>query len=295
VDVERLLTTTRSARKSLDLDAPVDRGDIRECLRIGLQAANGSNQQSWRWLAIFDPALREKIAALYRDAYLLRVGGRLVADLVPADTPEGRLMSSTEWLVANMARVPLLVIPCYQPYLPRIDGDESFYQATLYGSIFPAVWNFQLALHAHGYGTCVTTLRLHHEDAVRELLGIPGTYVQGCLLPVGRLRAGHAFRPAARRPLAEVVAADGWNGPPLYNLEAQPVARPHKTHILRAAAARYPRGVTHCVSRSPLIGRVQPVRCTVARQASGSVEQILGLPICDAPFGATAQEPRGIP
>jgi nitroreductase len=46
VDVEHLLTATRSARKSLDLDAPVDPVDIRECLRLGLQAANGSNQQS---------------------------------------------------------------------------------------------------------------------------------------------------------------------------------------------------------------------------------------------------------
>lgn len=122
-------------------------------------------------------------------------------------------MSSTEWLVTNMARVPLLVIPCYQPYLPRIEGDESFHQATLYGSIFPAVWNFQLALHTRGYGTCITTLHLHREQEVRRLLGIPETYVQGCLLPVGRLRAGHTFRPARRRPVGEVVASDGWDGP----------------------------------------------------------------------------------
>jgi nitroreductase len=215
MDIERLLTTTRSARKALDLDAQVDMGDIRECFRVGLQAANGSNQQSWRWLVVADPALRQTLADLYRDAYLLRVGGQMLAELIPAGSPEGRLMSSTEWLVENMAKVPLLVIPCYQPYLPRIDGDESFYQATLYGSIFPAVWNFQLALHARGYGTCVTTLHLHHEDAVRELLGIPETYMQGCLLPVGRLREGHTFRPARRRPLEEVVAVDGWNGAPL--------------------------------------------------------------------------------
>jgi nitroreductase len=213
MDIQRLLTTTRSARRALDLHAPVDRGDVRECLRIGLQAANGTNAQSWRWLFIVEPALRERIAGLYRDAYLLRVGGRMVADLVPAGTPERRLLSSTEWLVENMAKVPLLVIPCYEPYLPRIDGDESFYQATLYGSIFPAVWNFQLALHARGYGTCVTTLHLHHEQAIRELLGIPDTYVQGCLLPVGRLRPGHEFRPANRRPVEEVTAVDGWSGP----------------------------------------------------------------------------------
>lgn len=213
MDVEHLLSATRSARKTLDLDAPVDDAEIRECLRIGLQAANGSNQQSWRWLVVTDRELREEIARLYRSAYLLRVGGQLIADLVPAGTAEARIMSSTEWLVENMSKVPLLVIPCYQPYLPRIEGDESFHQATLYGSIFPAVWNFQLALHTRGYGTCITTLHLHREDEVRRLLGIPETYVQGCLLPVGRLRAGHRFRAARRRPLAEVVARDRWDGP----------------------------------------------------------------------------------
>lgn len=212
MDIEYLLTATPSARKSLDLDAPVNLDDIRECLRIGLQAANGSNAQSWRWLVIAEPALRAKIAELYREAYLRRVGGQLLADLMPAGTPESRVMSSTEWLVENMAKVPLLVIPCYEPYLPRIDGDESFHLATLYGSIFPPVWNFQLALHTRGYGTCITTLHLHHEDEVRKLLGIPPTYVQGCLLPVGRLRAGRTFRPAPRRPVDEVVVCDRWDG-----------------------------------------------------------------------------------
>jgi nitroreductase len=215
MDIDQLLTTTRSARRSLDLDADVDIDDIRDCLRVGLQAANGSNQQSWRWLVIADSALRQKIAELYRAAYLLRVGGHMLGDLLPAGSPEGRLMSSTEWLVENLANVPLLVIPCYQAYLPRIDGDESFHQATLYGSIFPAVWNFQLALHARGYGTCVTTLHLHHEDAVAQLLEIPEGHAQGCLLPVARLRAGHTFRPARRRPLHEVVTVDRWSGPPL--------------------------------------------------------------------------------
>jgi nitroreductase len=62
MDIEYLLTATRSARKTLDLDAPVDLADIRECLRIGLQAANGSNQQAWRWLVVSDPALRAEIA-----------------------------------------------------------------------------------------------------------------------------------------------------------------------------------------------------------------------------------------
>ena len=143
------------------------------------------------------------------------MGGALIADLLPADTPGARLMSSTEWLVENLAKVPLLVIPCYEPYIPRVEGDDSFFAATLYGSIFPAVWNFQLALHSRGYGSCITTLHLSHEEAVRELLGIPDTFTQGCLLPVARLRVGRTFRPAIRRPIGEVVAVNTWEGPSL--------------------------------------------------------------------------------
>ncbi|GAC1412795.1 MAG: nitroreductase family protein [Mycobacterium sp.] len=210
MDIDQLLTATRSARRSLDLDAPVDLDEIRECLRIGLQAANGSNQQSWRWLIVTEQALRDKIADLYRAAYLEKVGGQLIAGFMPSGTPEAKLMSSTEWLVENLARVPVLVIPCYEPTMPRTDSDESFYLATLYGSIFPAVWNFQLALYTRGYGTCITTLHLHHEQTVRELLGVPESFIQGCLLPVGRLRTGHTFAPAPRREIDEVVGINGW-------------------------------------------------------------------------------------
>jgi nitroreductase len=210
--VEQLLTSTRSARKSLDLNAPVDLDDVRECLRIGLQAANGTNLQSWRWLIITDQGLRTQIAALYRKAYLDKVGGQLIAGFIPEGVPETRLMSSTEWLVEHLGDVPLLVIPCYESTMPRSEGDESFHLATVYGSIFPAVWNFQLALHTRGYGTCITTLHLHHEDEVRGLLKIPDSAIQGCLLPVGRLRSGHVFRPAPRRDIDEVIGINGWEG-----------------------------------------------------------------------------------
>ena len=69
MDIEHLLTATRSARKSLDLAAPVDIDEIRKCLRIALQAANGSNSQSWRWLVVADPALREQLAGLYPSVF----------------------------------------------------------------------------------------------------------------------------------------------------------------------------------------------------------------------------------
>ena len=212
MEIDELLTTTRSARKTLDLDTPADPAEIRECLEIALHAPNGSNQQSWRWLVVADSDLRAKIAALYRDAYLSMTGGRHPGSELPPKTAADRLLSSTEWLVEHLDRVPFFVIPCFKPYVRRIDGDESFYRATLYGSIFPAVWDFQLALHTRGYGTCITTLHLLRETEIRKLLGIPDAFVQGCLLPVARLRPGTKFSPTPRRPLSEVVVVDAWDG-----------------------------------------------------------------------------------
>jgi len=215
VDTDHLLTATRSARRSLDVDAPVDHGEVRVCLELGLQAANGTNQQNWRWIVVADANVRKALADLYRDAYLTMVGGNMIGPLLEGKSEFERVMTSTEWLVEHLHQVPLHVIPCYEPYLPPFENDASFQRATLYGSIFPAVWNFQLALHTRGYGTCITTIHLLREAEVREVLGIPDSYAQGCLLPVARLRPGTAFRPAGRKPVDDVVAVDRWDGRPL--------------------------------------------------------------------------------
>ena len=182
-----------------------------------MQAANGSNQQSWRWLVVTDPALRDKIAELYREAYLLRVGGHMFADLLPAGTPEGRLMSSTEWLVENMARVPRAGDPVATRRTCRASTATSrstWRRCTARSSRRCGTLGLERAAYPR-LGTCITTLHLHREEEIGRLLGIPPTYTQGCLLPVGRLRAGHTFRPARRRPIDEVVARDGWDGPAL--------------------------------------------------------------------------------
>jgi nitroreductase len=74
------------------------------------------------------------------------------------------------------------------------------------------VWNFQLALHARGYGPASQRLP-PPRGRVKELLQIPAGYAQGCLLPVGRLRADRTFGPARRRPLSDVVAVDTAGAP----------------------------------------------------------------------------------
>ena len=59
--VDHLLTTTRSVRKRLDLDRPVDLDVVHECLEIAIQAPTGSNAQGWRFVIVTDDDKRAAI------------------------------------------------------------------------------------------------------------------------------------------------------------------------------------------------------------------------------------------
>jgi len=205
---DELLTTTRSVRKRLDLDRPVERDVIEECIDIALQAPTGSNAQGWRWLVVTDQERKDKIAEYYRQAgagYLR--SGKEGLDALPEDRrgEMGKVISSALYLAENLERVPVFVIPCI---LGRLDGGGGM-SAGFWGSIFPAVWSFQLALRARGLGTCLTTFHLAFESEVASLLGIPDTVSQACLLPVGYTK-GDDFKPASRRPGSEITYWESW-------------------------------------------------------------------------------------
>ena len=61
-ETDRLLSTTRSVRRRLDLDRPVEPEVILDCIRLAVQAPTGSNAQGWRWMVVTDPAKRAAIA-----------------------------------------------------------------------------------------------------------------------------------------------------------------------------------------------------------------------------------------
>ena len=65
---DRLLTTTRAVRRRLDLDRPVERDVLLECISIAQQAPTGGNSQQWSFVVVTDPGKRARIADLYREA-----------------------------------------------------------------------------------------------------------------------------------------------------------------------------------------------------------------------------------
>lgn len=207
--VDRLLTTTRSVRRRLDLARPVDPALVDECLTLALQAPNGSGAELWRFLVVTDPAVRRAIGELYARSsagYLAQLR-REHPDL--DETTPGFLSSKRLW--DHLGDVPVLVVPCLQlqPW-HRSSTQRAYVEASVYGTIFPATWSFQLACRSRGLGTCTVTSLLKHDDELRAVLGLPEDVAIGGVVAVAHTDGD--FRPATRRPLDEVRYRDRWPG-----------------------------------------------------------------------------------
>ncbi|GII78556.1 oxidoreductase [Sphaerisporangium rufum] len=249
-DLETVLTTTRAVRRRLDLARPVPRELVLDCLRLALQAPTGGDAEDWRFVLVGDPATRARIGEEYRRLFDLHVRPRLPALQAgatmragpPGSDPErgrdlgrdgaqdlghdrdgaqdaghdldgaarrrrARVYAGAAYLAENIGRAPWLVLAC----ATRPNRSPKI-AAAVYGSVFPAVWSFQLALRSHGLGSIITTLHLRDPAEVTRILGIPDGVTQCALLPVA-YTLGTDFRPAARRPVAEVTYLDQWARP----------------------------------------------------------------------------------
>ena len=206
---DELLTTTRAVRKRLDLSRPVERSVVEECLQIALQAPNGSNRQTWNWVVVDDADTRAAMADIWR-AGSADLGAAAASASLPARPPAERqpeIMESVSWLNQHLHEVPVLVVATVDG---RPDGASMFTQATMWGSVLPAVWSFMLALRSRAMGSCWTTVHLEREQEMADLLGIPMNEVtQVGMFPVA-YTLGTAFKPGAREASADTIRWNRW-------------------------------------------------------------------------------------
>jgi len=208
IDVDNadlLLSTTRSVRKRLDFDRPVEREVLLECLQLAVQAPTAANRQTWRWMVVTDEDLRAKVAECYRAAAMPYLREALAANEAEGGEDK-RVFDSALYLAENFEKAPAFVIPCIEEDLEAMDGTGTI---VALGSIVQAAWSFQLALRARGLGSTWTTLHLRHADEVAELLGIPAGFTQVSLIPVAYTK-GTDFKPAKRAPVTEITHWDRW-------------------------------------------------------------------------------------
>src|SRR5436305_9447621 len=123
LSADELLTTTRSVRKRLDLDRPVEREVVEECLHLALQAPSGGNRQAWHWVFVTEPGAKKVIAEHYRTGFEAAYG----SDIVPEMTDrEKRMWLSARYLADHFDEVPIMLIPCQWG---RVEGASNERQA----------------------------------------------------------------------------------------------------------------------------------------------------------------------
>ena len=211
LSADEVLKTTRSVRKRLDFDRPVEREIVEECLDIALQAPTGSNSQGWHWIIVEDAAKKKALADIYKANFEIYASmpGREYKDGDSRGERMELVRDSAWYLAEQFHRSPLMLIPAIEG---RLDNLPSFATASQWGSLLPAVWSFMLALRERGMGSAWTTIHLMNggEEKAAELLGIPYDRIsQGGLFPIAYTK-GTDFKPAKREPLSKVLHWDKW-------------------------------------------------------------------------------------
>lgn len=205
MNADELLSTTRAVRRRLDFERPVALEVVEECLELAVQAPLATGRAGPRWVVVADPAKRAAVADVYRSAVdRARTIERAQA---AGDAAARRTFEGAVYLADNLHRVPVLVLPCIAGR-PEPSWDTAQLSAH-YSSILPAAWSFLLALRSRGLGSCWTTAHLRREAEMASLLGIPATYTQVALIPVG-YTLGEGFRAARREPIRDSMFIDGW-------------------------------------------------------------------------------------
>ena len=203
---DELLSTTRAVRKRLDLERPVEREVLEQCLRLAQQAPTASYSQGWHFVVVTDADKRAALADLWR-----RGGAGYLEhrrdEARDAGGQIARIVDAVLHLAEHLHEVPVHVIPCVEG---RTDDHPGWRQASRWGSIYPALWSFMLAARSRGLGTVMTTFHLMFEQEAAELLGIPYEQVmQAALVPVA-YTTGTDFKPGRRAPLETMVHWEGW-------------------------------------------------------------------------------------
>jgi nitroreductase len=205
-DLFEAIYTTRAMRR-LKPD-PVPPEILMRVIEAATMGPSGGNRQPWRFLVVTDPATRRFVAQRYKrawDTYYLTPRKREIMETRP-DSPEGKSLRSASYLANHLGEAPVLIFPCVKRYNDKLRAGQP-----MHGSIYPAVQNLCLAARAYGLGTSITGLHHLFAEEIDALLGVPATYGNEILIPMGYPK-GRWGRPV-RKPAAEVTFFERWGQP----------------------------------------------------------------------------------
>jgi nitroreductase len=192
------------ARRYLSTE-PIPDEVLWELLDAAVRGPSGGNTQTWGWVVVKDPAVKERIAGWYREGWDKAYGSRREDILAAAPSADGmspRSFLAAEHLAAHLAEAPVWIIPV-------LNGAAGSTNPRLGSSIYGAMQQLCLAARAYGIGSTLTSLYMGHEDDVRKLLGLPDDALTMGLIPLGYPNRGRWSEPK-RKPIEEVVHWETW-------------------------------------------------------------------------------------
>ena len=195
--------TTRAMR--LVKPDPIPMDVQARIMYAAVRAPSGGNTQNWRFLLVDDPEVKSKLGQIYRQAmsvlwgsyYKDRIDSAHAAPELEESKSMLRVKKSAQWLADNFEMVPLYMFGFAQHYPSG-------------SSVYPALWNAQLAARAEGVGTSLTQVLVFHNDEVLGILGVPkdeGWNMLGCVsrgYPTGK------WGVATRQPAHDVSFRNQW-------------------------------------------------------------------------------------
>ncbi|MGA2412363.1 MAG: nitroreductase family protein [Candidatus Binataceae bacterium] len=202
-DLFEAIYTTRAMRR-LKPD-PVPRAIIMKVIEAATMSPSNSNRQPWIFIVVTDADKKEAVGRRYKEAwetFYLTPAKRRVMETAP-DTPEGKSLRSATYLANHIGEAPVLIFACVKRF-----NDKYREGQPMHGSIYPAVQNLCLAARAYGLGTSITGLHQKYGDEIDEMIGVPKTYANEVLIPMGYPK-GRWGRPA-RKAAADVTFFNKW-------------------------------------------------------------------------------------
>src|SRR5256885_4016704 len=100
--LEAMLTQRAIRRLRPD---PIDDAIVLRCIEIGLKAPTSSNGQNWEWIVVKDPAVKQKLAAQYRQAWALYGGA--MRRLNRGDDSAAKILAALDLQGGHPSRVAL--------------------------------------------------------------------------------------------------------------------------------------------------------------------------------------------
>jgi nitroreductase len=207
------LSTTRAIRRYTNDPIPAE--TLNQILWCASRAPSGSNRQPFRFLAVTDGVVADKVKSLLGDSFRkgwaakLKYDGYQTGSGQDPNSPKSRQAATMQHYVDHIEQVPVIVFACLVRYRDASPTEGA--------SIYPACQNLLIAARSLGFGGALTMWHQGVEAELRELLAIPDNVAISACITLGKPQGSHG--PVRRRPIAELVFENQWGNSPSWAVD----------------------------------------------------------------------------